>query len=113
MERQDVELATNVLSVGLILVCKKGFFGGLKPSNQQVGFCFGFCDAITQNRGYDQNRALAFITMVFESIFGRKGASYIGGVIKNQSAFATSMQEGGDAFFEWSKSGKPPIPPAV
>jgi hypothetical protein len=110
VESQQINVAAQALSMGLFLVCKKGLFGGLKPNDKQIGFCFGFCDAITQNLGYDQTESLAFIAIVFEKIFGRKGSKYVGEVIANQMAFKDTVVDGGNAFHKWGKDGTPPIP---
>lgn len=106
----QVGVAAGTLSLGLQLTCERSFFGSWKPTNNQIGFCFGFCDAISQNLRLDDIEALAFITLVFELLFKRKGAQYVGKVVRNQLAYQEAIIEGGQALKDWQNSRTPPIP---
>lgn len=107
----QVGVAAGTLSVGLELACKRGFLGSWKPTDNQIGFCFGFCDAISQNLRLDDIEALAFITVVFEELFKRKGSHYVGRVVGNQFAYQAAIIEGGQALKDWQNSGTPPLVP--
>jgi hypothetical protein len=106
-----VDICSGVISVGMVVVGKKTLLGKLKPIREQIGWCFGFCDAATQVLGLEQAEAAAFISIVFTNVYGSSGPKHVGQVLENQFAFEPEMSEGGQAYVEWGRSGKTPLPP--
>lgn len=107
-----VRLAGNVLGLGLQLVCKRGLFGGLKPTAGQIEYCYGFCRAMSLAIGHDIEDEMAFCLCVFWHVFGKKGGDHIMWLMKTKPNFVGPMQDGWEAFVAWRDDKRSPIPPS-
>ena len=113
-DHNAIQLIIQTLSIGVALNVKKSWFGFGRPSpgDRQIGWIFGFVDAVTQQMGKNDIEALAIITTVFESLFPSDGSRYVGQVTNNQASYFKYLQEGGSAYLDWCKNKvKPIVPP--
>lgn len=111
MKDAHIELAQDALALGLELTARKDTSGKYDPTIRQACFCWGFCDALTQQAGAGDAEAIAFIAMVFNELFGEKCAPLIGDITRHEDEYSAWIIEGGNALINWQRSDKPPIPP--
>lgn len=111
MNNAHIDLATSALALGLGLTAKKDAAGKFDPTIRQACFCWGFCDALSQQAKAEYAESIAFTAMVFSELFGEKCAPLIGDVVRHQESYIEWIVEGGNALLEWQRSEKPPIPP--
>jgi hypothetical protein len=101
----------GLLTLGLTLSCRKDDDGNLLPTGEQIGWAFGLCDAPAHEIGLNDAERLAFVSMEFAEVFGEAGLNFIVDVVHDQGAYLPYMKQGGDAFLEWARTKKPPLPP--
>lgn len=101
-----------MLTFGLELTCRKSrIFGTWRPTDKQIGFCFGFCYGLAQNLKLDEAESLAYIDLVFREIFGRPGTRYVKVIAQQHSHYKMATGEGLKALFDWEETGAPPLVP--
>ncbi|WP_156167412.1 hypothetical protein [Aurantiacibacter marinus] len=93
------------------LFVKKGIFGTPKPTDQQIGWTAGFCDAATQSLGLDDAGVFAIMAVSFEAAFGKAGQKTLTRWLRDQSSFESGMIQGGNAYLDWMSGGQNPIMP--
>jgi hypothetical protein len=85
------------------------------PDDYVVGYVVGYCDAVLQRKGVDQNspEGLAVLTITFQSLYGMEiGSQRLRDFLKQQSSMSDCMYDGlqcgGKDVFEWllPKKGK-------
>jgi hypothetical protein len=109
---KSVEIAANTLSLCAMLSVKKGWFGKLTPTKNQVGWSYGFCDGYAQSISLECDEDfILFISFVFENVFGKRGLDYFRQVALSQPAYTEFIFQGGSAHHAWVSEGKPPLMP--
>lgn len=106
-----IEVATTALGLGLEMTAKKDAAGKYDPTIRQACFCWGFCDAMSQQAKAEHAESIAFTAMVFNELFGEKCAPLIGEIVRHEDSYIEWIIEGGNALLAWQRSEKPPIPP--
>lgn len=90
---------------------KRTFFGRPKPTDEQVGWAAGFCDAASQPHSLSDGEAFAFLCVAFEQAFEGSGKKCATSFLNNQDRYWPHMQAGGQAYLDWMNGDKPPIMP--
>lgn len=109
---QTVDLASKVIGWGLQLVLEKNFFGKPKPTNNQVGYCYGFAETMADhNLNTNNMERAAFVQLVFGNLFGKSGDKFVRNLVDNQALFESSLARGADAFQGWVDRSENPLPP--
>jgi hypothetical protein len=109
--RALIDACVGLLEVGLALSCPRSANGSFHPTEEQIGWAFGLCEASVQDLSLSDAETLAFTSIVFEQVFSPSGAKFVRDIVDDQASFLASIQEGGDAFLEWASTKKPPLPP--
>lgn len=83
------------------------------PDDYVVGYIAGYCDAVLQKKGVDNNSAdgLSVLTITFQSLYGLEiGGQRLRDFLKQQSSMSEHMyaglQRGGEDVFEWLAPNK-------
>jgi hypothetical protein len=108
-----VDVCIRTLSMGLNLAAEKGWLGKFKPTQRQIGFCYGFAEEMAD---YQLNanaiERATFVQIVFNELFGKREASkFISHLINNQSEYEDALALGNCRYVEWTEQGRPPLPP--
>jgi hypothetical protein len=108
-----VDVCIGTLSLGLNLAAEKGWLGKFKPTERQIGYCYGFAEEMAD---YQLNanaiERATFIQIVFTELFGKREASrFITHLVNNQSEYADALNLGNRRYVEWTEQGRPPLPP--
>ena len=99
-----VDIATDVLAFSVRVVVERGFLGTPKPTDLQIGYCYGFAEEMADVQlGVDDVERAAFVQLVFENLFGRVGGRLISNLVKNQDRYRDGLEKGNHAYREWNE----------
>ena len=110
-----VDIATNVLSMSARMVVERGFLGKPKPTEIQVGYCYGFAEEMADVQlGVNDFERAAFVQLVFKNLFGRAGDRLVSDLVRNESRYAEGLERGNREYREWNEGKRraPLIPMA-
>lgn len=107
-----IDAASTVLKIATMLSVKRGLFKRLHPTEGQLGWSYGFCDAFAQRVGLQSDKDfILFISMAFERVFGSKGITHFRNIALDQSHYRADIILGGTAHNKWLLDGTPPLMP--
>ena len=94
----DIKNATfTVFDISIKLgMVKKSFFGSLKPTKRQIGWCAGFIDATLQSNNVNDEENRFTTEYIFALVFNNN--SYFKDLSKNQDSYHPYMLEGANAY---------------
>lgn len=99
-----VDIATDVLSFSVRVVVARGILGTPKPTNLQVGYCYGFAEEMADIQlGVDDVERAVFVQLVFGNLFGRIGSRLISNLVEDQERYRDGLQRGMHAYREWNE----------
>lgn len=98
-----VDIATDVLGYSARMVVARGFIGAPKPTDLQIGYCYGFAEEMVdvQLEVGDVERA-TFVQLVFKNLFGRAGDRFVSDLVGNQARYQDGLERGNREYREWN-----------
>ena len=107
------DVCVGTLRMGLSITAQKRWFGKARPTQRQIGYCYGFAEEMVDRKlGVSASDRAGFVQLVFGQLFGKHdGDRYVRQLLANEAAYTEALELGNKRYIQWDEDGRAPLPP--